>query len=128
MGDGIWAAIHGGRRILVVEPALVDLKRGGQVEDRPAPLDRHHPAGGEAFAVADAVDVVDDGPLDIARPQKIGVQAVGPALRRHGLVGGGERLAEHLAAVDVAEPQVLALAAENVLLDRLELEQGQQLR
>ena len=54
------------------------------------------------------------------------MQAVGPALRRHGLVGGRQRLPQHLSAVDVAEAEVLALAAKNVLLDLLQLQQLQQ--
>ena len=37
-------------------------------------LDRHHAAGGEAAAVADAVDLVDDRHLGIAAEQEIGVQ------------------------------------------------------
>ena len=45
---------------LVVEACLGHVEAGLQVEDRPPVLDRHHTAGGEALAVADAVDVVED--------------------------------------------------------------------
>ena len=126
LGSETFGAGHGGRRILVIKPRLVDLKRGGHVENRPALLDGHDPAGGEALAVPDAIDVVNDRLIDISGPEKIGMQAVGPALRRHGLVGGRQRLPQHLSAVDVAEAQILALAAKDVLLDLLQLQQLQQ--
>ena len=51
---------HLGHRDLVVEPRLVDVERGRQVEDGPAVLDGHHPAGGEGPAVADPVHLVED--------------------------------------------------------------------
>ncbi len=126
LGSEASGAGHAGCRVLVFKPRLVDLKRGRQVENRPALLNGHDPAGGEALAVADAIDVVDDRPADIPRPEKIGMQAVGRALRRHGLVGGRQRLPQYLSAVDVAEAEILALAAKDVLLDLLQLQQFQQ--
>ena len=49
-----------GHRVLVLGPGFGDVERRRQVEDRAAVLDRDDPAGREAAAVADAVDVVDD--------------------------------------------------------------------
>ena len=56
-------------------------KRRLQVEDRPAVLDRHHPAGREAPAVADAVDLVEDRHGRIAGAQEVGVQRVHQPVR-----------------------------------------------
>ncbi len=44
-----------------------------------------------------------------------------------GLLGGRERLADDLAAEDPAPAEVLAVTAEDVLLDALELEDRHQL-
>jgi hypothetical protein len=51
------------------------------------------------------------------------VKGVGVALRRYSLDGGGERLPEDLTAKDGAPTEVLALPAEQVLLDPLEAEE-----
>ena len=76
----------------MLEARLVHLERRGHAEDGPALLHGHDPSGCEARAVADRVNVVDDRSLDVPRPQEVGVQAVGAALDRDGLVGGRERL------------------------------------
>ncbi len=74
-----------GHRHLVVEAALLDLERGGHGEDRLAMLDGDDAAGGEALAVADAVDLVDDRHRGIAGAHEIGVQGMdGAAARRCG--------------------------------------------
>src|SRR5208283_4795624 len=106
----------------MVEARLFDLKRCCHIEDCTAPLDGHHPAGSETLAVAYAFYVVNDRLLDVALPEKISVQAMGLPFRWHGLVGGRKCLSQYLPAVDVAKSQVLALPAEDVLLDLLELQ------
>ena len=86
-----------GHRHLVDEGAfLVDVERRRQVEDGLAVLDGHHPPGRERAAVADAVDLVEDGHVGIAGAQEVGVQrvhaaALDGASRRH------EGLGRHLA-------------------------------
>ena len=52
---------------LMGQPGLVAMERHRHGEDRVAVLDRDHAPGGEALAVADAVDLVDDRHLGIAR-------------------------------------------------------------
>src|SRR5262249_53571809 len=110
---------------LVLEARLPDLKRRLQVEDRPPVLDRDHPPRGEARAVADPVDVVQDRHLGIARPQEVGVERVrDPPLDRAPC--RHPRLPDHLPA----EPPLPALprapSAEEVHLDLLQIEQADQ--
>ena len=73
------------------------MERGGHGEDRLAVLDRHHAPGREAAAVANAVDLVDDGHRGIAGAQEIGVQRMRQAAV-HRAMGRDQRLADHLAA------------------------------
>src|SRR5262249_16384979 len=61
---------------LMAHPGLVAVERHRHGEDRLPVLDRDHAPGGEALAVADAVDLVDDRHLGIAGEQEIGVQRV----------------------------------------------------
>ena len=91
-----------------------------------AVLARGDAPGGEALAVADAVDVVDDRHLGIARQQEIGVHGMRrPALdRAH---GGDQRLADHLAAEHALPADLRAAAAEQVHLERLEIENVEQI-
>ena len=73
-------------------------------------------------AVAAAVHLVDDRRIEVAAAQEIRVQRVhGAAL--DGAAGGRERLPEHLAAEDLRAADVAALAAEQVHLEPLEVEQ-----
>ena len=55
------------------------------------------------------------------------MQTVGPAFRRHRLGCGGQRLAQYLPAENVAKPQILALPPEDIFLDHLKFQQGQEL-
>jgi len=91
-------------------------------------LDRDHPAGGEAAAVAGAVDLVDHRDRRVAGMDEIGVQRVaGHALDR--LVGRAQRLRDDVAAVDadVVLVGLGDLAAEQVHLQALDVEQVDQL-
>ena len=73
---------HVGHGELVVEPVLVDVERGGHVEDGLAVLDGHHPPGGEGPAVADAVHLVEDGDARVARAAGSRSAASGPGPAR----------------------------------------------
>src|SRR5215831_3187162 len=70
---------HLRHRCLVLEPRLGHLKRADHAQEHLAALDGLHPARGEALAVADPVDLVDDGAAHVARPQEVSVQRVRPA-------------------------------------------------
>ena len=106
-------------RQLVIESLLEGLKRGGQVEDLRAVLNGDHAARGKVIAVARPVHLVDDGRIEVAATQEIGVQRVrGPALHRGR--GRHERFAENLAAEDLRAADVAALAAKQVELESLE--------
>ena len=75
------------------------------MKDRCAALDRHDAAGGEALAVADAVHLVDDRHLGIARQQEIGVHRVRrPAVDR--ARGGNQGLPDHLAVASAEDRAV----------------------
>ena len=54
---------------LVIEAVLRGLERGGQIENLRAVLNRDHAAGGEVVAVARAIDLVDDGRIEVAASQ-----------------------------------------------------------
>ncbi len=111
-----------GHRELVLEALLGHVKAGFHVVDRPTVLHGHHAPRREALAVADAVDFVEDRNLRIARTQKVRVQRVDVALihgapRRHECLGGDLSTEDALTLLVGLDP------AEDVLLDRLEVEQ-----
>ena len=89
-------------------------------------LDGDDPPRGERLAVADAVDLVEDRDVRIARPQEVGVQGVHPPVGVDGAAGGDERLPRHLPAEDPLALLVRAVAAEDVHLDGLEVQQLEQ--
>ncbi len=111
----------------MIEPWLRDLKRRGEVEDGLAVLHRDDASGGETSAIADGVDHVDDRMLRVAGAQEVPVQAVHRAPFGDGLLGGGERLSEHLSPEHPTPAEVLALAPEDVLLDPLQAKDLDQL-
>ena len=115
-----------GHVVLVVETRLVDLERSGHGENGPAFLHGHHPPGGEAFPVPDAVHGVGNRFFGVAGPHEITMQAVGLPSVGNGLGGGGQRLTQHLATEYAAEAQVLALAAEDIFFDFFQFEQFQE--
>ena len=82
---------------------------------------------GEAAAVAHALDVVDNRPRGVARQQEVAVQRVGDPLRRHSAYGGHQRLAQHLPAKDALPAVLRAAAAKQVLLQRLQVQNGQKI-
>ena len=90
-------------------------------------LDRDDAPAREAAAVAAAVDVEHDRHRQVAATKEVGMQRVHLAVldraRR-----GDQRLAEHLATEHLGRADVAALAAEQVVLDPLEIEQLQHFR
>ena len=101
----------------MLESGLFPLERDRHEEDGLSLLNRFHPAGGKAFAVAYPFDGVDDGFGAVSGAQKIGVQAVRRAFRRRRIGCGRQGLAQNLSAKDILKSQILALAAEDILFD-----------
>ena len=89
-----------------------------------AVLDRLDVARGEALAVADTVDLVDDRYFGIAAEQKISVQRMRRPCRHvvDGAAGRDQRLADHLAAEHPLPVRLRRAAAKQVHLKRLEIE------
>ncbi len=118
---------HVGHRRLVIEPGLVGVERDQHGEDGMAVLARGDAAGGEALAVADRVDVVDDRHLGVARQDEIGVHGMRRARGVDRAHGGDQRLPDHLAAEHALPAGLRRAAAEQVHVERLEIENGEQI-
>src|SRR5207247_2653935 len=74
----------------------------------------------------DALDLVDDRDRRIARPHEISMQRMRvTALDR--ARRSDQRLADHLAAEDPLPARLRAAPAEEIVLERLEIEDGQEL-
>ena len=87
-------------------------------------LNRLHVPRGEALAVANALDVVDDRHFWIAGQNEISVHRMRePALDR--AARGHQRLADHLAAEYPLPADLRRAPAKQVHLERLEVEDGQ---
>src|SRR3954468_6300042 len=108
----------------MLDAGLGNLERHRAIEDRLAVLDRDDAAHRETRSVARALDVVDDRLGDIARAQEIRMQRMRAALRIARLLRGRQRLAEHLPAEYPMRADVAALAAEEIVFELLEAEQG----
>ena len=117
---------HVGHRRLVVDAALGQLERRRQREDRLAVLNGRDPAGRERPAVAQPVDLVDDRHRGIAGADEVRVQGMDGAVRVDRASGGDQSLPGDLAAEHPLQRHPRAYAAEDVLLDRLEVEQPDQ--
>ena len=112
-----------GHRELVVEPVLEALEAGREVEDRPAVLNGADPTGDDRAPVADAFDLVDDRDRRVAGAQEVGVEGVdGRTSVGHGPGRRHQRLAGDLATEHPLAVVVRARAAEDVDLDRLEVQ------
>ena len=98
VGERLRVGHVSGHRELMVEAGLGLVEAGLQVEDRLAVLDRDDTSRGEAAAVADPVDLVEDRHERIARPEEVGVQRVHEPLRFDGAGRRHQRLAGDLAA------------------------------
>ena len=110
----------------MLEPGFVQMKRGGEVKDRFAVLNRGDPSTGEAAAVAWSIDEVDDRCRKITGAQKIAVHRVRFARRIDRASCRNERLREHLSAKNPPGAQVSIEPAIDVDFERLEIEQLQQ--
>ena len=81
---------------LIVETRLRHVETGLQVENGFAVLDGDNAPGGEAAAVADAIDLVENRDIGVAWTQEVGVQRVHPAVGLHGASGRHQRLTGYL--------------------------------
>src|SRR5262249_11839089 len=92
-------------------------------EDLCSVLDRSHAPAAEAVAIAAAIDEIDDRRVEVAPLQEVGVQRMHYPLLSDGRVRSAQRLTEHLAAEYLRGTDIAARAAEQVVLESLELEQ-----
>ncbi|CAB4697766.1 unannotated protein [freshwater metagenome] len=124
-------AVRGGRhrrhRVLVLAALGRALEVGGHHEDRAPVLTRQDPSGGERASVPQRLDVVDDRHRGVARLQEVGVQRVHGVRRVHRPVGGDQRLRRDLTAEDPRQHRRQLDAPEEVVVDRLQIQQGHQL-
>ncbi len=126
LGAEFFRRRHVGHLVLMVERTFfLDMKRHHDRKDRLAVLDRGDAAGRIALAVAKPLDFIDDRNLRIAGEDKIAVQrmrqpAFDGAARRH------HRLSDHLSAEHPLPAGLRAVAAKQVNLERLEIEDGNQ--
>ena len=89
-----------------------------------AVLNRNHAPVRKAVTVEAAINLVNDRRVEIAAPQKIRVQRVtGAGIDR--TVGSNQRLPEHLATEYLWAADVATRAAEQIDLERLEIEERQ---
>ncbi len=108
----------------MVEAVLDDLERCRESKDRPAVLDRLDPPRREAGAVALARHLIDDRSARVAGAQEIGVQRMRQPVGADGARCRGQRLGDDLPAENARPARIGRPAAEQVDLDRLEVEQG----
>ena len=113
---------------MVERRILVGMERDHQREDGVAVLDRGDAPGDVAAAVAQPLDLVDDRDRRIAGQDEIAMQRVRQPLLDvlDGTAGGDQRLTDHLTAEHPLPTRLRAGAAEQVLLQRLEVEDGNQ--
>ena len=111
----------------MLEAGLVDLERRFQREDRLAVLDGDDAPRGERAAVANAVDLVDDRHLGVARTHEIAVQRMHVAVGLDRALRGDQRLGDHLPAEHALPVELGAAAAIEVVLELLEVENGKKL-
>ena len=111
---------------LMIKPFFIDLKRNRHIQNRPAVLNGDHPPGREAVPVPDALHIVDDRGMGIARPQEISMQRMG-ATPLDGLIGRHKGLAENLAAKDALAADVPAVASKQVIFQPFQAEMCDQI-
>src|SRR5262249_10161836 len=107
------------------EARFVDLIGRGHGVDGFAVLDRDHAPGGEARAVANAVDLVEDRPGRVAAAQKVAVHRMHHAAA-DGAARGRKRLRDDLSAEDALQAVVGAGRPEQIALYLLEVEDAEE--
>ena len=110
----------------MLEPRFFVMKGGGERKDHSAVLDGLAPAGGEAAAVAKAMDIVDDRRRGIAAEQEIGVQRMRDRVL-DGALGGDQSLGDDQPAENALPADLRTAPAKKVLLDLFEIENGQKI-
>lgn len=105
----------------------MSVKAGLQVEDGLAMLNGNDTAGRKAFAVADAVDVVQNGSGGVAWTQEIGMQRVHSAIAVVDGAGGGHKsLTGHLSTENALTILLGRTATEHVDLNGFKVKKGNQ--
>ena len=111
---------------LVVQTLLPALEGSIHRVDGASGLMGDDAPGGEAAAVADAVDVVEHRLIPVAGAEKVGVDGMQSPFRVDGPESGGDTLGEDLAAEDMGMIGIVESAIQ-VLLDLLHVEEAQDL-
>ena len=124
-GRKVFGRRNVGHGVLMIKALFGTVKGDRRIEDGATVLDRHHPARRERPAVADAVDGVDDRHVGVAAAKKEPVERVDLALVDRAL-RRAERLGGHLPTEQSEPVGALVLAAENVGVDPLEIEDVEQ--
>src|SRR5262245_22206649 len=111
---------------MVESALLLGMEGHHDREDRIAMLNRGDAARRIAFAVTQPFDLVDDRNLRIARQDEIAMQRMGqPAL--DGAACRDHCLSDHLAAKYALPARLRAVAAEQIHLERLNIEDGDEI-
>ena len=114
-------------RRLMLQPFFIALEGSFQRKDRLAVLDGDHPAGGEAAAVANPVDLVDDWQLGVAGPHEIAMQRMHVPVGLHRALRGDERLGDGLAAEHALPVHLGTATTVKVVFQLLQVENGEKL-
>ena len=109
------------------EPGLFHLEGSLEIEDGLAVLHCHHAAGGERFPVSDSVHDIENRDLHVARAQEVRVQRMRPSSRGDRARGCHQGLRGHLPAEDAKSLLVGVVAAKDVHLELLDVEEAKHL-
>src|SRR6266702_1731143 len=110
----------------MIEALFWNLERRRHVEDLFAVLDRDDAAVGKVATIQAAVHLVHNRRVEIAAAQEVGVQRVHYPVRDR-CRSGGQGLSQHLTAEHLRTADIAAFATKQVDLERLQLEQIQQI-
>jgi hypothetical protein len=104
----------------MLKARLIHMEGRLHVEDRPTVLDGNDSSGGEALAIANAINLIEDGHIGVARAKEVGVQRVDVSVV-NSAASSNEGLGQNLST---KHPLTLFLwlnATEDVHLNGLEI-------
>ncbi|MPM97730.1 hypothetical protein SDC9_144907 [bioreactor metagenome] len=116
----------GRHRIGVIQSGLQAMERGRADEDLPFLLKSLDAPGGEGIAVTHGLHIEAHVIVGSARAKEVGVQGVRHPVVGHCLIGGGERLRQHLPAVGALHPGPRMGGHEGHLAEAGQIKQGKQ--
>ena len=116
-----------GHRVLMLETALIDLKRSGKTENGFALLDRDDSTRGKTFPVAQSVDLIKNRAADVTRAQKIPVQRMDRTILGSRLRRRRKRLTKNLPAKNRSPTEILAMTTEEIAIEAFQCEKGDEI-